>query len=185
VCGVMKKGRGVHHISTCIALRAQGRKPDELQVYISSSISVTEVFEITRRHFSRLFVLVHTAQSYIQVTYEDLTSDPGTTLTELYRFFGLDLAQLMTAGGSNHHNGGLAALLKKATTKKFTSENLEQLLANYGELSDWLSAKAPCYWPMLAAKGPESFAHCPLRFGSVHVHAAATSAPAATSARGH
>ena len=128
--------------------------------------------------------------SYIQVTYEDLTSDPGTTLTELYRFFGLDLAQLMTGGGgggsNNHHNGGLAALLKKATTKKFTSENLEQLLANYGELSDWLRAKAPCYWPMLTAKGPESFAHCPLRFGSVHVHTmAATSAPASTTARGH
>jgi hypothetical protein len=112
------------------------------------------------------------------VTYEDLTADPGAALSELYRFFGLDLGQLTSAHGPGGPQGsGLAPLLRQATTKKFTSEDLEQLLANYGELAGWLQAKAPCYGPMLAAKGPESFAPCPLRFASVHLHAAALRPP--------
>ncbi len=80
-----------------------------------------------------------------EVVYEDLQRSPESTLRGLFEFLGLPFTGPSMTG---------------ASTKKFTSDNLRDILMNYDAISTFLERRAPCLLPQLRATGPESFAHC-------------------------
>ena len=85
-----------------------------------------------------------------EITYEDLQRDHLGTLSKLFSTsFGFNLSDLLQRGRA-----------PSASTKKFTTDDLRKLLANYDSIEEFLMRRAPCLLPQLRAIGPESFAHC-------------------------
>ena len=93
-----------------------------------------------------------TGKAVYELTYEDLQRDASATLSTFFAsFLEVPLSDL---GGTKAHHHPLA------TTKKFTPDDMQELLANFDAIKEYLERRFPCLVPQLFARGPASFAHC-------------------------
>ena len=88
----------------------------------------------------------------LKVRYESMQLDEAATLATVARFLGVDAPR---------------RFLKSSTAvgEKRASDDLRDVIANYGEVHKWLAPKgvlaSRCLLEMLEVRGPRVFAPCP------------------------